>query len=154
MGGQAFDLLHIEHGVALHEGDGFLLVLAGLRVGLGLGHRVGIDDQAAMLALSDVSAQFVRLFERHPDRGDVTLGGRFHPQHQDIHPGIGLAVMTQGAADPPGGVFGVPRPQPRPHALLKVGNNFLGDSGVNVRVHGENSLSLFLVFQGCECNPV
>ena len=137
MGGQAFDLLHIEHCVALHEGDGFLLVLAGLCVGLGLGHRVGIDHQAAMLALPDVRAQLLRLFERHPDRGGVALGRRLHPQHQDVDPGIRLAVMAQGAADLPGGVFSVPRPQPRPHALLKVSNNLLGDSGVNVRVHGE-----------------
>ena len=56
MRGQAFALLGVEHGVALHEGD-FALDLLALVVGLGAGDAVGIDDELAVLALPHMPAQ-------------------------------------------------------------------------------------------------
>jgi hypothetical protein len=69
--GQAFDLLDIEDGVALHEGDLLLAFLDGVGVGLGAGNPVGIDNERTFLALSLGRFQFPRLFEGHPDRGGV-----------------------------------------------------------------------------------
>ena len=51
-------------------------------------------------------------------------------------PLIGLAVMAQRAGDAAGGVFGVPRFDPRAHAFLKIGDNLLSDAGVNVLAFG------------------
>ncbi len=66
--GQAFDLLDVEDGVALQEGDLALDLLA-VAVLLGLGDGVGIHDQRTLLALADVGVQLDRLLERHPARG-------------------------------------------------------------------------------------
>jgi hypothetical protein len=40
--------------------------------------------------------------------------------------------MAKRAGDFAGGVLGVPRPVPRAHALLKVGNDAVGDAGIYV----------------------
>src|SRR5688572_20808730 len=65
-GRQAFDLLDVEDGVALHERDRLVDFLA-LVVLAGLVKRVGVDDERAMLALADVSAQRLRLAISHPE---------------------------------------------------------------------------------------
>ena len=49
-----------------------------------------------------------------------------------VDPGIRQAVMTQGPRDLPGGVLGAPGFHPRAHALFKVGDNPLGDAGVDI----------------------
>jgi len=40
--------------------------------------------------------------------------------------------MPQRAGDFAGGVFGVPRPVPQAHPLFDVGNDAVGDAGVDV----------------------
>ena len=56
--GQAVDLLDVKNGVALHEGNGAFALLAGVRVGLGAGDLVGINDKTALLALADMGVEF------------------------------------------------------------------------------------------------
>lgn len=142
VGGQVVDLFDVEDGVAFQVGDFSFDLFAGRFVRFGLLEAVGVHHEAAVLALADMAAQFLRLLESHPNRGAVALFLGFHPQHEDIDAGIGHAVMPQGPGDLPGGVVGVPRLEPRPHAALKVGDDFLGDSAVNVRVHGAASFAL------------
>src|ERR1017187_9954832 len=52
--GQPFDLLDIEDGVTLHEGDRLLALLAGSLIGLGANDLVGVHDKTALLALADM----------------------------------------------------------------------------------------------------
>ena len=51
--GQPFDLLDVKDGIALHEGNLALDLVAGAVV-LGLGDRVRVDDERALLAFADV----------------------------------------------------------------------------------------------------
>ncbi len=62
---QAFALLGVENGVPLQERD-FALGLLAVVVGLGAGDAVGLDDQLATLALADIAAELLRLFEGQP----------------------------------------------------------------------------------------
>jgi hypothetical protein len=75
---QILALLGIEHGVALHEGD-FALGLLALVIGLGAGDAVGINDQLAGLALADMAAEFDRLPEGEPQRAGIALGDGGRP---------------------------------------------------------------------------
>ena len=77
-------------------------------------------------------AQLHGLAKRHPDRDGKASGHRRGPKHQDMDTGICRAVVTKGPGNLSGGWFSVPRFGPWPDALLKVGNNALGDAGVNV----------------------
>ena len=95
--GQAFDLLDVEDGVALHEGDLALDLLAGVVV-LGFGDGVRVDDERAFLALADMGVELGRLLEGHPHRRREALLDRRGPQHQDVDARIGHAVVAQGAA--------------------------------------------------------
>jgi len=54
--GKSFDLLDIEHAIALHERD-LPLFLAAIVLLFGLGDGVGINDQIAALALAHMRAQ-------------------------------------------------------------------------------------------------
>src|SRR6202035_4703626 len=51
--GQAVYLLDVKDGVALHERDSALALLARVRVGFGADNLVGVHDKAAVLALAD-----------------------------------------------------------------------------------------------------
>ena len=61
--------------------------------------------------------------------------------------------MTQRPGDPAGGMLGVPRPVPRAHALLKIGDDLAGDPAVYVADFGHFSVSfkhgLQLLLQPC-----
>lgn len=65
-------------------------------------------------------------------------------------PAIGLAVMPQGFGDAPSRMFGVPGLHPGPHALFEIGDDLLGDVGVNVlpgcAVRGHDSSPLLSGF--------
>ena len=69
MCGQALNLLNVENGIALHEVDFTLGVIAGLLIGFLAGDGIGIHHKRALLAFANMSAQFHRLAKRHPDRG-------------------------------------------------------------------------------------
>ena len=103
-------------------------------VGVGLVARdaVRIDDGRAFLALANVGAKLDSLTVGHPDRcGEALHAGR-RPQRQNVDAGVGLAVVTQRSRDAPGGVFGVPGPDPRPYAVFEGGDDLRGDAGVHV----------------------
>jgi hypothetical protein len=79
-----------------------------------------------------VGAKFDGLAVGHPDRcGEALHAGR-RPQRQNVDAGVGLAVVTQRSRDAPGGVFGVPGPDPRPDAVFEGGDDLRGDAGVDV----------------------
>ena len=101
-------------------------------VGLRARDAVRIDDGRAFLALADVGAKFDGLAVGHPDRcGEALHAGR-HPQRQNVDAGVGLAVVTQRSRNAPGGVFGVPGPDPRRHVVFESGDDLRGDPGVDV----------------------
>ena len=66
-GGQAVDLVGVEDGVALEEGDRDLLLLA-VVVGFAPREGVGVDDERALLAAADLAAEFGGLPVSHPQR--------------------------------------------------------------------------------------
>ena len=143
--GQSVALLGVEHGVALEERD-LALGLVALVVGLGAGDAVGIDDELAGFALTDVAAKLERLPEGQPERAGIPFldGGR--PQHDDVDALVGDAVVPEGACDPADGVFAAPWLHPGAHTLLEVGKDAGSDAAVNVLLvvgHGP-------VFRGCE----
>jgi hypothetical protein len=70
--GQAFDLLDIEDGVALHEGDFALGFLAGLAVGFGARDPVGIDDNLAEIGSRHRGEACQFRYNAH--QSDVTMG--------------------------------------------------------------------------------
>jgi len=91
MRGQAFNLLDVEHGVALHEGD-FPRLRLPLLARLLAGDGAGIDDKRPLLALLHMRAEFLRLLEGHPDRGGKSLFHRGRPQHHDVDAAVRFAV--------------------------------------------------------------
>jgi hypothetical protein len=145
-------LLGVEHGVALHERD-FALGLLALGIGLGAPDAVGIDHQLAGLALADMPAELDRLLEGQPQRAGIALGDGGRPQHHDVDALVGKAVMTQRAGDPAGGVVRIPRPVPGANALLQIGDDLAGDAAVNVTDFGHGLFSvrpwLQLLLQPC-----
>ena len=68
----------------------------------------------------------------HPDWCGEALHARRHPQRQNVDAGVGLAVVTQRSRDAAGGMFGVPWPDPRPHAVFEGGDDLRGDATVHV----------------------
>ena len=60
---QAIDLLDVKHCVALHEGDRGLRLLAGRGIGRLAHDGIGIDDEAAILALANAGLEVDRLPE-------------------------------------------------------------------------------------------
>src|SRR5208337_5227425 len=45
---------------------------------------------------------------------------------------VRLPVVAEWARNPSGCMFGVPRPNPRPHAFFQVADNLAGNPGVDV----------------------
>src|SRR6266567_6573763 len=80
---QAVDLVDAEDGVGLHEGDLAFDLLA-VSIGLGPADAVGVDDQAAGLALADTAAERERLAEGHPNRRGEAAEERLGPEQDDI----------------------------------------------------------------------
>jgi hypothetical protein len=129
---QPLDLLDVEDGVRLQEGDLALDVLA-IVGGFGAAEGVGIDDGGAGLALADVAAERQRLSERDPHRRRVAAGDGLGPEQDDVDAAVGLAGGAEGAADAAGQMLGRPRFRPGPNAVLQVGDDGARDAGVEVR---------------------
>jgi len=89
-----------------------------------------------MLALADIGAQFLCLAEGEPQRSAVSVRHRGGPQHDDVDALVRDAVVTERAGDAPDGMVGVPWLHPRADALLKVGDDFVGDPAVDIRAGG------------------
>ena len=79
-----------------------------------------------------MSVHFPRLAVRHPDRGSKVLAESGHPERQYIDSGIGLAVVTQWARDSTGGMFSIPRTNPRPDTFLQMLHDLRCNASVNI----------------------
>ena len=137
--GQAFNLLDIKNGVAAHERDFAFDLVAAVGVDLAARYLGGVNDKAALLALADAGIQFKRLLEGHPDRRGVAFGHRLRPQHQHIDSAVGNAIGAQRARDPPGGVFGIPRFEPRADSLLQFADDLSDNPLINIGLHFPSS---------------
>ena len=133
--GQAFHLFDVEHGVSLHEGNIALGFLAAVGVLLGAGDFRGVDDKASLLAFLHMRVQFKRLFEGQPDRRGESLGHGFGPKHQHVDSPVRDSIGAQGPRNAPGGMFDVPRLEPRADSLLKLGDNLSCDPLINIGLH-------------------
>ena len=67
MGRQPFDLIDVEDGIGLQEGDGAFELLAGARL-LRPGDLVGVDDEGALLALAGMRLELQGLLESESRR--------------------------------------------------------------------------------------
>src|SRR5690606_24652206 len=94
-----------------------------------------------------MAAQFLRLFEGHPDRGGIAALARCTPQHQNIDTPIGLAVRAQRARDPARRMFGVPRFEPRPTPFSSSATMALVTLS-----YTSAFIAFFLWSAGCACN--
>ena len=143
MRGQAVDLLGVKNRVAFHERN-FGFNLRALLVGAGLGEGVGVNDQRTFFAFAHLSAKFGGLLVGQPQRAAIALlhGGR--PKHQNIDATIGNASGAKRTRYSSRLVSsGLPRLQPCEIAALDVGDDFVGDSAVNVQFLGHCRFSLF-----------
>lgn len=95
---QTFDLLDVEHGIALHEED---FRSSSCRSPSSVLVMVFVHDQIAALAFSDMRAVLLRLFEGHPVWGNIPAFHGRAPKHQNVDAAVGLGVMPQGLDDPP-----------------------------------------------------
>jgi hypothetical protein len=79
-----------------------------------------------------MATKFDRLLEGEPQGTCVFLGDGCRPQHDDIDPLVGNAVMPQGARDPAGGMISAPWFHPRAHALFKISDDLVCDPAVYI----------------------
>ena len=101
-------------------------------VRLGLGDLVGVDHHRSALAFADVTAEFERLLERHPDRRREAARDGFRPEQHDIDALIGHAVMAQRARNASSRVGRAPRFDPRTHTALQIRDDAIGDPRIDV----------------------
>ena len=128
---QRVDLLGVKDGVAFHEGD-FFLNIRPLVVCRGFLEGAGIHDQSPLLPFADVPAKHRRLFEGQLDRADIILFHCRRPEHEDVHASVGNTHPSQWSRYRPRNMRRLPRLQPRLYALLKGGNDLVGNAAVNV----------------------
>ena len=125
LGLNAFALVDVEHGEVTQEGD--LLDLAGVLLVLLL-DPLPEDYEAGLLALADVTAFLLTLGE-----GQVFAG---LAEDHLIQQAVGLACAVADRAALAGDD---PRFMPGDHALLKLGDDPVGDLLVNILLHGFSS---------------
>jgi hypothetical protein len=131
MPGQSVDLLGVKDRVALHKRNFDFDVGAGV-VGVGPDDLVGVDDEGSFLALAHLSAELGGLLVGQPERAAVVFLHGSGPQHQDIDAAVGLAAGAQRPRYRPGLVAGLPWLQPGEISTLEIGEDLVGDAGVNV----------------------
>src|SRR5271166_346783 len=133
---QAVDLLHIENRVSLEKRDFPVDFVASLFVGFFSLDAICVDDKGAFLALADVGVKLQCLFEGHPYGSRKILRHRACPQRENVDAAVGLPVVPEWARNPSCCMFGVPRPNPRPHAFFQVAHDLVGNPGVDVLLFG------------------
>src|SRR5271166_3531898 len=133
---QAVDLLHIENRVPLEKRDFPVDFVARLFVGFFSLDAICVDDKRALLALADVGVKFRCLFEGHPDGSREGLCHGACPQRENVDSAVRLPVVAEWARNPSCRMFGVPRPNPRPHAFFQVADDLVGNPGVDVLLFG------------------
>ena len=133
--GQALDLRSVEDPIAFQERN---FTLDGRAVVGGFGFRKagGVNDQCAVLSLADMPVELQRLLERHPQRRLIAARDGLDQQHEDVDAAIGRAVVAERTRNPAGRVIRVPGFDPGPDALLQLGDDAVGDGGVNIAPFG------------------
>ena len=58
------------------------------------------------------------------------------PQRENVDSAVGLPVVAERARNRSGCMFGVPRPNPRPHPFFQVIDDMVGNPGVDVLLFG------------------
>ena len=134
--GQSFALIGVEHGELLEERDGARLVAVAVgALALGLGDEaVGIDHRGAALALADVAAERERLAEGEPGLAGIAALDDRAPEDQHVDPRIapaGGGVLRHSDGCP--GARGAPRLDPRQAPGLQLGDDLVGDFGIEAR---------------------
>ena len=140
---QAFDLLDVENGIALHVWNFALDILAGRVVVLGADDGVGKDHKRALSPLPTWA--FSSLAWRKVIRmgaGKILAQGT-HPEGKRVDSGIGLSGVSQRTSNSAGGVFSVPGAYPRSDTFLQILHNLSGDAAVYVFFF---SVALCIVF--------
>lgn len=129
---QSIALRGIEHGKALEERNRARLLaaldlLAPLRVAVVFrSEAVGIEHRAPALALADAAASGQRLAKGQPILRRIAALDHRAPEDQHIDPRVsplGHRIAWQAGR----GLGLAPRPDPRKHAVLKLGDDFLRD---------------------------
>ena len=128
---QILDLIDAEHRIGAQEWNGAFDFVAML-IGLGLRDLVCIDHHRSALAFADVTAEFERLLERHPDRRREAARDGFRPQQDDVDALIGHAVVAQRPRDAPSRVGRIPWLDPGTHTAFEIGDDAIGDARVDV----------------------
>src|SRR5690606_26403833 len=108
------------------------LLLAGL-VDLGPRHGVGVNHGGPAFALADAAAEGQGLPEGHPGRGAEPTARGLGPEQEDVDAAVGFAVVAERTADAGGRGPGL---DPGPDAVLQLGDDPVGDPGVEVRASG------------------
>jgi hypothetical protein len=90
----------------------------------------------SFLALAHLSAELGGLLVGQPERAAVVFLHGSGPQHQDIDAAVSLAAGAQRPRYRPGLVAGLPWLQPGKISALEIGEDLVGDAGVNVRFLG------------------
>ena len=129
--GEALDLLAVEDGVGLEEGD-VPFDLAAMRVDFCFGEAAGVDDGRAGFVLSHMRAEFGGLSKGHPHRRGEAARHSLRPEEQHVQARVGLTAMAQRSRDAAAGVARSPWLDPWTHALFEIGDDALGDAGVDV----------------------
>ena len=114
---QTLDLISVKDVVALGVSAGLRLILA-----VDLLLEGSIENRPrGLLAFAHTRPERERLSIGHPPSRCITFDVRRGPKHQDIHPPIGGAIMSQGQ----GGTVGIPCPRfpPRRRSLLHLGDD-------------------------------
>ena len=128
---QTLNLIDVENRIGLQKWDAALNLIT-MGIGFGFGELAGIDHRGAAFPLADVTAKLGRLPERHPGRRGKAPCQSFGPQQDDVDTLIRRPVVPQRARDPAGGIRRAPGPHPGAHPLLQIGDNAIGDPGVDV----------------------
>ena len=57
-------------------------------------------------------------------------------QRENVDSAVRLPIVAEWAGNPPCCMFGIPWPNPRPHAFFQVADDLVGNPGVNVLLFG------------------
>ena len=129
--GQSVNLVGVENGIAFEEGD-FAFDVFAFFVGLGLGETVGIDNEGTGFTFADLAAKFLGLLVGHPEGRGKTFVGSRTPKQKNVHAFVGGSVVAEGARDEVARLLSTPGLEPGADTLGEVGDNSLGDAGINI----------------------
>jgi hypothetical protein len=98
--------------------------------------RLGSGQEFVVFGVADVGVKLQGLFEGHPDGSREVLYHGACPQRENVDSAVRLPVVEEWSRNPSCCMFGVPRPNPRPHAFFQVADDLVGNPGVDVLLFG------------------